>query len=116
MKNLLCKKLMYFVVVLSFVGVALAGQPFTDNGPTHDACDPANWGQGVIPDDSTTHPGDLSPAWYTDNFISADGGICYIGNQPFLVLIFGAFMAAAPLSSKYLSSFRITRRVSSQPF
>jgi len=72
------KKLLYFVVVLSFAGAAFAGQNFTDAGSDHSVCNPDNWQWGIVPNDSVTHPADLDPAWHTDCKIEP-GGIAYIG-------------------------------------
>ena len=71
------KSLWCLVVMAGFVGSVFAGQSFTDAGPDHLFSTATNWAQGVVPNDSTTHPSSVIPAWHTDNDL-VDGAICVI--------------------------------------
>ena len=60
---------------------ALAGNDFTGDGDGSSWDDPANWGAGLVPFDTTTHPGSTDPKWYNDATWARDGTTCVIDDS-----------------------------------
>ncbi|ARN56163.1 hypothetical protein [Sedimentisphaera salicampi] len=80
MKMFLCNKMLCLVMAVAVAGGSFAGQSFHDLGDDHLFSNPDNWAQGKVPDDSTTNPGDLDPAFYTDATMWDNGAICVIND------------------------------------
>ena len=66
------------ILVLGLAGIAFAYNDFTDDGGDNRWDNPANWSMGLVPNDSTTWPGNVIPPWYTDVYMTRDGTLCVI--------------------------------------
>ena len=77
----MCHRLMpliSMVLLLGLAGPVLAGNNFTGNGDGSSWDDPNNWGAGLVPFDTTTHPASTTPQWYNDATWTIDGTTCVI--------------------------------------
>ena len=68
------KKLMSLIMIVAISSVAFGGT-FT-NAVSENWGDAANWG-GTVPNDYTTFPGDVIPAWLTDAAIASSTTLTY---------------------------------------
>jgi hypothetical protein len=59
-------------LVLAAGSVAYGGQGFNNGSGDETWGNPANWTEGVVPNDATTHPGSFVPVWGNDNDIRSN--------------------------------------------